>query len=416
MKQRFPFPLSVVGLLVVLTGIAVGQSRGRLLISAPPIGANDPAAGWTSNGQNTSTSQTANIAAVDAGAALFSAGVTLTPGPLKVGASGISTDGGVTVTLGTVANTSTGVGFTSAAASGTNGFACSTNGCRFDFGAGASDYASSDGTTVTFAGPTAITNDANTIQTLTGSTSAGTLGLVTNSNAGGFANWRAKNDGTTFAQLGIFGSARAAYGAIASGDGNFYTTAAGLVMMADNASGIIKFATGGNTETGRISTGGQLQMTAGNGTAGSGTGITVNATGTIRPFVHKITVAETALAAAATSDITLWTVPAKTRMLRLVAAVTAQHTGGGVTAVDVTCGTSAGGNQYLLSFDADAAAATFGDVAAEIGAGLLSATVADIPSFSGTTAVQCRYTCTGGNCDLLTAGSTTFYLEGVTYP
>lgn len=43
--------------------------------------------------------------------------------------------------------------FTSSAASGANGFACSTNGARVDFGAGASDYASSDGTTVSFAGP-----------------------------------------------------------------------------------------------------------------------------------------------------------------------------------------------------------------------------------------------------------------------
>lgn len=43
--------------------------------------------------------------------------------------------------------------FTSTAASGSNGFACQTNGCRVDFGAGASDYASSDGTTVAYPGP-----------------------------------------------------------------------------------------------------------------------------------------------------------------------------------------------------------------------------------------------------------------------
>lgn len=44
------------------------------------------------------------------------------------------------------------------AASGSNGFALQTNGARVDFGAGASDYASSDGTTVTFAGPIAATS------------------------------------------------------------------------------------------------------------------------------------------------------------------------------------------------------------------------------------------------------------------
>ena len=37
-------------------------------------------------------------------------------------------------------------------ASGSNAFAVGTNGARVDFGTGASDYASSDGTTVTFAG------------------------------------------------------------------------------------------------------------------------------------------------------------------------------------------------------------------------------------------------------------------------
>lgn len=47
--------------------------------------------------------------------------------------------------------------FQSEISSGNNGFHCATNGCRFDFGAGASDYASSDGTTVTFAGPLVAT-------------------------------------------------------------------------------------------------------------------------------------------------------------------------------------------------------------------------------------------------------------------
>jgi hypothetical protein len=41
------------------------------------------------------------------------------------------------------------------AASGQNAFQVTTNGARIDFGAGASDYASSDGTTVTYAGPIA---------------------------------------------------------------------------------------------------------------------------------------------------------------------------------------------------------------------------------------------------------------------
>lgn len=65
-----------------------------------------------------------------------------------------------------VANTTYSVGFSSNAASGANGLAFTTNGARFDFGSGASDYASSDGTTVTFAGPiasTTITASSNVV-------------------------------------------------------------------------------------------------------------------------------------------------------------------------------------------------------------------------------------------------------------
>jgi hypothetical protein len=50
-----------------------------------------------------------------------------------------------------------GLTVTGVAASGSNALAVSTNGARTDFGAGASDYASSDGTTVTFAGPVTTT-------------------------------------------------------------------------------------------------------------------------------------------------------------------------------------------------------------------------------------------------------------------
>ncbi len=55
---------------------------------------------------------------------------------------------------GTIA--STGV-ISSTIASGNNGFAVTQNGARIDFGAGANDYATSDGTTVTHASPLAAT-------------------------------------------------------------------------------------------------------------------------------------------------------------------------------------------------------------------------------------------------------------------
>lgn len=49
----------------------------------------------------------------------------------------------------------------STATSGSNAYAVNTSGARVDFGAGANDYASSDGTTVTFAGPVAVTGKAS---------------------------------------------------------------------------------------------------------------------------------------------------------------------------------------------------------------------------------------------------------------
>lgn len=47
--------------------------------------------------------------------------------------------------------------YSSTAGSGSDAFSVTTNGARFHFGTGASDYASSNGTTVTFAGPLAAT-------------------------------------------------------------------------------------------------------------------------------------------------------------------------------------------------------------------------------------------------------------------
>ncbi len=152
------------------------------------------------------------------------------------------------------------------------------------------------------------------------------------------------------------------------------------------------------------------------GTAGSGTGITVNNTAAVRTFVHKITVAETALTAAATTqDVTLWTVAAKTKITRVIAQTTVGFTGGTIAAATITCGSAAGGAQYILSGSVFAAS-VLGDVVAEIGAGLVSATLADIPSFSTTTDISCRFTTVGDDVVNATAGSVTFYIEGSVYP
>jgi hypothetical protein len=153
------------------------------------------------------------------------------------------------------------------------------------------------------------------------------------------------------------------------------------------------------------------------GTAGSGTGITVNTTGHVGGYVHKITVAETALTAAATTqDITLWTLPAKTRLVRIVVSDVTGFTGGGLTAMTVACGPTAGTTTYLPAGSIFTTGAVLGDAAAEIGTALTPATWADIPSMTATSTVSCRFTSTTANVVAATAGTASFYIEAVTYP
>lgn len=161
-----------------------------------------------------------------------------------------------------------------------------------------------------------------------------------------------------------------------------------------------------------------FQLFRAQGTAGSGTGYTTNETAQVVHQVHKITVARTALTAAATTeDETIWTVPAKTRVMRVIVDVTAafDDAAGPITAVTIQCGPSAGSATYVPATSVFTVN-TIGDVAAEIGTALTSATIADIPSFSATTAISCRFTSTGGNLSTLTTGSATFYIEHMVYP
>lgn len=156
------------------------------------------------------------------------------------------------------------------------------------------------------------------------------------------------------------------------------------------------------------------------GTAGSGTGITANQTSAIAHQVHKLTVINTALTAAASTDITIWTTPVNTRILRITANVTQVFTGGALSAMTVQCGNAAGGTQYLLAGSVFTAQTTLGDVQAEIGAGLLSATYADmgVPAAGvpAAIAISCRFACTGANCSAATQGSVTFNIEHEVYP
>lgn len=173
-----------------------------------------------------------------------------------------------------------------------------------------------------------------------------------------------------------------------------------------------------------------LRNTAAAITVGGGTGITVNQTGSAQQMTYKVTVAfGNFIAAAVTADVTLATLPAKTILQYAIADLTTPFVCAGTcttATLSMTCGKTAGGNEYLVSFDADAAAAQFGDAQAELGAALKTVTppstpLGDLPSWAGTTAVQCRMTSGTGNIGTgaatnFNAGSITFYLVTTVMP
>lgn len=170
----------------------------------------------------------------------------------------------------------------------------------------------------------------------------------------------------------------------------------------------------------RVFSNGTYQNLASVGTAASGTGVTATYSGASPYWLHKIVVTSAAMTAAASTDIQIVpATPANSAIRRIKADVTTKFIGGALTAVTLVCGNTAGGNQYLLSGDIFTNPIVLGDAAAEVGAGLLSATWADFGTAAagtnGAITVTCRFTCTTANCNAATQGTVNFYVEGVTY-
>lgn len=109
-----------------------------------------------------------------------------------------------------------------------------------------------------------------------------------------------------------------------------------------------------------------------------------------------------ALGAALTGDIGVATLPAKTVVVNAYVVITGQ--GAGATTFTVSCGrTSASYIDYIVASDAKAAANTvYGDASAERGTNL---TGYDLPSYTGTTTINCHFVTTVQNLDQVT-GST----------
>lgn len=149
----------------------------------------------------------------------------------------------------------------------------------------------------------------------------------------------------------------------------------------------------------------------------------------LNTFVYRVTLPHTAFACAAvTCDVTIATLPAKTFVKHVLADVVTPLACAATctsSTLSETVGRTAGGNQYLVSYDADAAAAQFGDAGAELGASLIEATVptgiGELGSWSTTTTVQVRLTSGTGNIGdgavtNLSAGSVTFYVTTIRMP
>jgi len=197
------------------------------------------------------------------------------------------------------------------------------------------------------------------------------------------------------------------------------------------ARGTITFATDGSYDLG--ATGATrpraLFLSQPSITVGSGTGVTVNDTGSVRQEVYKVTVSYTnAVTNGVTHDLTIATLPAKTFLTHILADVTTPFVCADTcttATISATVGSAAGGAQYLESFDLDAAAAQFGDAGSELGASLIEAsiptTIGSLGSWASTQIVSYRITSGTGavattDVTNFNAGSVTFYLTTIKYP
>jgi hypothetical protein len=178
----------------------------------------------------------------------------------------------------------------------------------------------------------------------------------------------------------------------------FLASSAGPVPWAGSTAGVPVVSISGGSLPSVLSSGASI-------TAGSGTGITVNNTGELRIVTYKVTIGTGALICAAVNcDVTIGTLPAKTFVKHALADLTQAFACTGTctsSTLSAVLGKTAGGTQYLISFDADAAAGQFGDAAAELGASLTEATIptaiGDLASWSATTTVVMRFTSGTGN-------------------
>lgn len=155
-------------------------------------------------------------------------------------------------------------------------------------------------------------------------------------------------------------------------------------------------------------------------TPGSDTGLTINDSGSLRTQVYKVSLAkENFDTAAVNHDVTIATLPAKSVVLSVIADVTQAFVCGSVcttATLSATVGISAGGVEFLESYDLDATVAVFGDTDAEVGTKLdiAGATNSGYISWAGTAVVLRGVSGTGnwgdGAATYLSSGAVTIYV------
>lgn len=168
----------------------------------------------------------------------------------------------------------------------------------------------------------------------------------------------------------------------------------------------------GVVTTGAQTFGGMKTFAAVRVTAATGTGITTDYNGDHRRGYYKVTFTEAAFTAAAlTEDLTVCTIPAKARVVSVIADTTTAFTGGGAAVATLRLGKTVNGQEYILDHSVFTTG-TKGLVDADLGTSINRANAVqggDIPSWTASTDLKIRLT-SDVNVNTLTTGSITFYI------
>lgn len=294
----------------------------------------------------------------------------------------------------------------------------------------------------TFAGAktfSAAISASNLSGTNTGDITLGAVGSTPNANGASLAAQvltLEPADGTnpgvvttgaqTFAGAKTFSGAISASNLSGTNTGDVTLGAFGSTPNANGASiasQVITLQPASASQPGGVTTGAQafggaktfasLINQAAQGTAASGTGITVDYHGDLKRGFYKVTLAHTAWSAAAlTEDKTIFAVPAKARVVSVITDTTVAFALTGSTSASLRLGKTTGGQEYILDHDVRTATVTKGLVDGDLGTSINRANAVqggDIPSWTASTNITARLT-SDVNISNITAGTTVYYI------